>query len=68
MTRQHRLWRPTLVRGAATTPHIVIGMRSLKPMRHQVPQPKTSEFCELLNIAHLHFRFARQAGERNAIG
>src|SRR3981081_3019685 len=46
MTRQPRLWRPTLARGAATTPRIVIGMRSLKPMRHQVPQLKTSEFCE----------------------
>src|ERR1700721_761946 len=46
MTCQHRLWRPTLARGAATTPRIVIGMRSLKPMRHHVPRPKTSEFCE----------------------
>src|ERR1700687_168460 len=46
MTRQHRLWRPAPARGAATTPRIVIGMRSPRPTRHHVPQPKTSEFCE----------------------
>src|ERR1700737_643254 len=46
MTRQHRLWRPALARGAATTPRIVIGMRSLMPMRHRVPQLKTLAFCE----------------------
>jgi hypothetical protein len=34
-------------------------------MRHHVPRPKTSEFCEFVNIAHLHVRFARQASERD---
>src|ERR1700730_1981389 len=55
MTSQHRLWRPTPARGAATTPpvrggattpRVLIGMRRLQPMRHRVPQLKTSEFCE----------------------
>src|SRR5258706_12200903 len=46
MTRQHRPWRRTPARGAATIGHIVIGMHSLKPMRRHAPWLNKPEFCE----------------------
>jgi len=71
MTCQPRWWRPTLARGTANNPQVVVGMFRLKPMRRHAPQAetfgiRTSECC--VSCEHRSPplpRFARQVGERD---
>src|ERR1700731_1696869 len=48
MTGERRGWRPAPAhcRRAAKTRQIVIGMYDVAELRHEMPQPYTSEFCE----------------------